>query len=114
MQTLEELKQAADDARATLDADGELVRYGAALEQTSDECATQLQQRTAELEIINSVQQGLASKLDMQGIYDLVGDKIREIFDAQGIFINLYDPQSKRFNRLYNFERGKRLQLGAF
>ena len=40
-------------------------------------------QRAAELAIINSVQEGLASKLDMQGIYDLVGDKIREIFDAQ-------------------------------
>ncbi len=37
------------------------------------------QQRTAELEIINSVQQGLAAQLDMQAIYDLVGDKIRDI-----------------------------------
>ena len=34
-------------------------------------------QRTAELAIINSVQEGLASKLEMEGIYDLVGDKIR-------------------------------------
>ena len=40
-------------------------------------------QRNAELAIINSVQQGLAGELDMQAIYDLVGDKIREIFDAQ-------------------------------
>ena len=31
----------------------------------------------AELAIIISVQEGLASKLDMQAIYDLVGDKIR-------------------------------------
>ena len=45
------------------------------------------EQRTAELAIINSVQQGLASKLDMQAIYDLVGDKIREIFDAQAVLI---------------------------
>src|SRR6185436_7386332 len=36
----------------------------------------QEQQRAAELAIINSVQQGLASKLNMQAIYDLVGDKI--------------------------------------
>ena len=41
------------------------------------------QQRNAELGIINSVQAGLASQLDMQAIYELVGDKIREIFDAQ-------------------------------
>src|SRR6185436_9070056 len=41
------------------------------------------QERVAELAIINSVQEGLASKLDVQAIYDLVGDKIRDIFDAQ-------------------------------
>ena len=34
------------------------------------------EQRAAELAIINSVQKGLASKLEMQDIYDLVGDKI--------------------------------------
>ena len=45
--------------------------------------AQDTEERAAELAIINSVQEGLASKLDMQAIYDLVGDKIREIFDAQ-------------------------------
>ena len=48
-------------------------------------------ERAAELAIINSVQQGLASQLDMQAMYDLVGDKIREIFDAQVVDIGLYD-----------------------
>src|SRR5208283_4871899 len=38
------------------------------------------EQRAAELAIINSVQQALAAELNMQGIYDAVGDKIREIF----------------------------------
>ena len=42
--------------------------------------------------IINSVQEALASKLDMQAIYDLVGDKIREIFNAQMVDIRTYDP----------------------
>ena len=37
-------------------------------------------QRAAELAIVNSVQQALAAELDMQGICDAVGDKIREIF----------------------------------
>ena len=40
----------------------------------------QSEQRAAELAIINSVQQALAAELNMQGIYDAVGDKIREIF----------------------------------
>ena len=48
-------------------------------------------ERAAELAIINSVQQGLAAKLDMQSMYDLVGDKIQEIFDAQVVDIGIYD-----------------------
>src|SRR5690349_11650069 len=41
-------------------------------------------QRNAELALINSVQEALAGELEMQAIYDVVGDKIQEIFDAQG------------------------------
>src|SRR5262249_17454447 len=40
-------------------------------------------QRNAELALINSVQEALAGELEMQAIYDVVGDKIQEIFDAQ-------------------------------
>src|SRR5260221_2009630 len=53
------------------------------------------QERVAELAIINSVQEGLASKLDVQAIYDLVGDKIRDIFDAQVEQIAVYDYAKK-------------------
>jgi GAF domain-containing protein len=49
------------------------------------------EERAAELVIINSVQEGLASKLEMQGIYDLVGDKIREIFDANTVVLATFD-----------------------
>ena len=38
-------------------------------------------ERAAELEVINSVQSGLAAELDLQGIIDLVGDKIQDVFD---------------------------------
>ncbi len=44
------------------------------------------EQRAAELAVINSVQKGLASKLDMQAIYDLVGDKIRDIFGTEVVY----------------------------
>ena len=40
-------------------------------------------QRNAELALINSVQDAIAGELDTQAIYDAVGDKIQEIFDAQ-------------------------------
>jgi GAF domain-containing protein/DNA-binding response OmpR family regulator len=71
------------------------------------------EQRTAELAIINSVQEGLASKLDIQAIYDLVGDKIRDVFDTQGISISFYDREKNFITHPYYLFKGKRInQLG--
>jgi len=70
---------------------------------------TETRQRAAELTIINSVQQGLASQLDMQAIFDLVGDKIREIFDAQVVFIMTYEREANLCHFRYMIERGERL-----
>ena len=58
------------------------------------------EQRAAELAIINSVQEGLASNLEMQAIYDLVGDKIREIFDAQVVKITTFDARTSNLSIL--------------
>jgi GAF domain-containing protein len=70
------------------------------------------QQRNAELAIINSVQAGLASQLDIQGIYELVGDKIREIFDANTVALATFDLQEGLMYRHYIIERGVRYYLG--
>ncbi len=69
---------------------------------------TETNERAAELAIINSVQKGLAAKLDMQGMYDLVGDKIQEIFDAQIVDIGLYDLPARKVIFPYTIERGVR------
>ncbi|HLO13445.1 MAG TPA: GAF domain-containing protein, partial [Anaerolineales bacterium] len=66
------------------------------------------EQRAAELAIINSVQEGLASKLDMQAIYDLVGDKVRDLFNAQSILIVTFDAATRTRQVKYNFEKGQR------
>src|SRR6185312_7893085 len=42
----------------------------------------QSEQRAAELAIINNVQRALAGELSLQGVYDAVGDKIREVFNG--------------------------------
>src|SRR5207247_6091676 len=52
-------------------------------------------QRNAELALINSVQEALAGELELQAIYDTVGDKIQEIFDAQVVDIGVYDERSE-------------------
>ncbi len=69
------------------------------------------QQRNAELAIINSVQQGLASKLEFQSIIDLVGDKTSEIFNAQVTLISLYDPATSEIHHRYLYERGERIEF---
>jgi GAF domain-containing protein len=66
-------------------------------------------QRNAELAVINSVQQGLAAQLDMQAIYDLVGDKIREIFDAQVVLLTQDDDAAEMIHYRYIYEKGKRI-----
>jgi GAF domain-containing protein/CheY-like chemotaxis protein len=66
-------------------------------------------ERAAELAVVNSVQQGLAAKLDMQGMYDLVGDKIREIFDAQVVTIVTYDHEAETMTVPYVIQRGVHL-----
>jgi GAF domain-containing protein len=67
------------------------------------------EQRAAELQIINSVQEGLASKLEMQAIYDLVGDHIRDLFDAQGVKIGHYDRPTNMLKTHYELFRGQRI-----
>jgi signal transduction histidine kinase len=78
------------------------------------------EQRANELMIINSVQQGLASKLDAQSIYKLVGDTFHNFFNAQVVMISAYDPQTNTVEHRYAIERGEhvdapgRLPPGGF
>ncbi|MBL0335631.1 MAG: hypothetical protein IPP73_10110 [Chitinophagaceae bacterium] len=66
------------------------------------------EQRTAELAVINSVQEGLAKELDIQAIYDLVGNRIRELFDAQVVGIATFDHEKQTENIQYLIEKGER------
>jgi two-component system, NtrC family, sensor kinase len=72
------------------------------------------EQRAAELAIINSVQQALAAELNMQGIYDAVGDKIREIFHQADMGIRIYDPKTNLVQCPYLYERGERLTVQSY
>src|SRR3954454_13662292 len=84
------------------------LRANRDLERRVAERTADLEQRAAELAIINSVQQGLAAQLDMQAIFDLVGDKIRDIFDAQVVDIAVYDRVTNLLHTPYWIERGVR------
>ncbi|MFI5226474.1 MAG: GAF domain-containing protein, partial [Candidatus Limnocylindrales bacterium] len=65
-------------------------------------------ERAAELAVVNSVQEGLSANLDMQAMYELVGDKIHEIFDAQAVDIATFDTEAGTVNYQYGIEKGVR------
>src|SRR5436190_662829 len=65
-------------------------------------------QRNAELALINDVQEGLAENLDMQSMYDLVGDRIQQIFDAQVVDIGILDASGSKIRFPYTIEKGVR------
>src|SRR5262249_18638454 len=65
-------------------------------------------QRNAELALINSVQAALAGELELQAIYDVVGDKLQEVFDAQVLSISILDEASGQLQFPYMIERGER------
>ena len=52
-------------------------------------CWLRPEQRNNELAIINTIQQGLAAELDFQSIVDLVGDKLRQVFNVHGYWYYL-------------------------
>ena len=108
----------ADEPHAFSEADERLVstivtNMGVALENArlfdeTKHLLAETDERAAELAIINSVQQGLAGKLDMQAMYELVGDKIQEIFDAQVVDIGVLDREAGLIRFPYTIERGVR------
>src|SRR5204863_226991 len=69
------------------------------------------EQRAAELAIMNTVQQALAAELNIQGIYDVVGEKIREIFHKTDMAIRIYDAKTRLVHYPFLFERGKRVVI---
>ena len=64
--------------------------------------------RNAELALINSVQDALAGELDLEAIYAAVGDRIRDVFDAQVVDIAMLHEASGRLHFPYSIERGVR------
>jgi K+-sensing histidine kinase KdpD len=67
------------------------------------------EQRATELSIINSVQEGLASKLNIQAIYDLVGDQVQRIFNVAEVEISSYDSTSQMISSLTGHPNRERL-----
>jgi signal transduction histidine kinase/CheY-like chemotaxis protein len=79
------------------------------LEKTVQERTAQLSLRAEELEVINSVQEGLVREMDMQAIYNFVGARIGELFDTQSVFIRSFDEQGTMEYWQYVVEKGEKI-----
>src|SRR5690242_18575789 len=103
----------ADDAKLLMSV---ATSLGVALEsahlfEETQRLLKETEQRNAELAVINSIQQGVAAKLDFQGIVDLVGEKLRQVFRVDDIGIRWFDHANRRVHYLYDFEHGVRLTI---
>ena len=87
------------------------LRTQEGLEREVAERTAQLEQRAGELALINSIQQGLAARLDFQAIVDLVGDRLLDVLAAQSLNIDWFDYASNRIQFVYALEDGQRVQL---
>src|SRR4029077_18851717 len=56
----------------------------------------------------NRIQEGMAAELDFQAIIDLVGDKLREVFNTGDIGIRWYEAGMGVMHYLYQYEHGTR------
>jgi PAS domain S-box-containing protein len=101
------LVQSVDGATLAREVERRATRLTAELEEAN----ASLEQQAAELTIVNSVGQALATQLDFQAIIDLVGDNIREIFEADTTYIALYDRETNLINFPYYVEHNFRHEL---
>ena len=86
----------------------QLKAHQKVLEETVEERTKQLSQRVEELAVINSVQEGLVSELHMEAIYEMVGERIRNLFDAQVVAIATFDHEAGTEAFQYLIEKGER------
>jgi signal transduction histidine kinase/DNA-binding response OmpR family regulator/GTP-sensing pleiotropic transcriptional regulator CodY len=71
-------------------------------------------QRAAELALINSIQQGISGSLNFQGIVDLVGAKLVQLFATDTLVIGWLDDPAGLLYLLFAVERGQPVQSGPY
>src|SRR6056297_319177 len=70
--------------------------------------AAELGRRAEELALLNAVQERLrAAEVEADEIYELVGDRLRDFFDAQAVVIRTFDDGLDHVR--YVWEKGRRL-----
>ena len=63
-------------------------------------------QRLTELATVNEIGQALASQLDLDPMYELVGDLMRDTFAADLVYVAMHDTETNRIEFAYYSENG--------
>ncbi len=72
--------------------------------------AAEVAERAGELEVITSIQHAVAAEVDFQGIAELVGERLRELFEVGSLGIAWFDRETSLVHDLYVYEDGARLE----
>ena len=109
-----------EEAHAFSDADERLLAtlassMGVALENArlfdeTKRLLTETDQRNAELAVVNEIGAALAAQLDFEAIIDLVGERVRTIFEAPTAYIALYDRPTNEVTFPYFVDQGTRVE----
>ena len=81
------------------------------LEKRVEERTADLAQRNNELAIINAVQNGLVAELNMEAIFEIVGEQLRNIYPQDGVSIGTYDAANDLWINRYTWENGQRFTI---
>ncbi len=75
--------------------------------------AAPLRKAVDELQIINAIQQGMASRMSFQAIVDRVGDMLRDVFPRRDLMIRWHDAKTNLVHYLYELDQGNRISVPA-
>lgn len=67
-------------------------------------------QRNAELALVNEVGRALAEQLEFEAVVELVGERVRGIFESDSPAIVLYDAATQMLSAPYLIDAGERLE----
>ncbi len=70
------------------------------------------EQRNAQLAVINEIGSALAKQLDFDAITELVGERVRQIFNASSVFVGMYDEAAGMISFPYEIGEGQRMHTG--
>ena len=84
---------------------GTVVSRARAIEETRE--------RNAELALINEIGEALARQLEFEAIIELVGARVKALFDVRSIFIALYDADTDLISWPYDIDEDERFDRGT-